>query len=176
MSQFQSECYLKDTLSFRFYNKDCSGKILEELDNVSQLDIETCINNSFVNLGDYSSQNTILLADQNEQYAKHVKASPQITIGSGFFFRGEFDAYDIKRAVCAAFKRQPVECKSTNKFGASFGYLTDPSSIERDDKLRKNAEERRLLKRDLILGIAIVIVLNIIAICVYRWVHKRKHQ
>ena len=50
----------------------------------------------------------------------HVKAAPQISIGSGFLFRGEFDAYDIKRAVCSAFKRQPIECKSSvNGFGFS---------------------------------------------------------
>ncbi len=32
------------------------------------------------------------------------------------------------------------------------------------------------MKKDLILGVIIVIVLNIFAICIYRWFHKKKMQ
>lgn len=35
MNRFQSECFLKDALSFRYYNKECSSKILEDFEDFS---------------------------------------------------------------------------------------------------------------------------------------------
>ena len=61
----------------------------------------------------------------------NVRAAPQISIGSGFLFRGEFDAFDIKHAICAAFKRKPLECRSSDK---GWQLVTDPAELAKLDE------------------------------------------
>lgn len=64
MDRFYQECYMKDTVSFRYYNKECSSKILADFEDISEFAINECINKSFVQPGDYSSENIILKEDQ----------------------------------------------------------------------------------------------------------------
>ena len=109
MLAFLEQCFDPETQYSKF-TSECSAKILLtlEIDNVK---INECINNSFATPGNFSSDNVLLARDQADEFSNRIRATPQVSIGQGFLYRGEFRAYDLKQAVCSAFRRQPPECR-----------------------------------------------------------------
>lgn len=79
-------------------------------------------------------------------------------------YRGEFLAYDIKRAVCSAFRRQPRECRSI-------------SSKSPEEENEENDRKARLVAASEVLIVAIgVILLNILVVFAYRYYQKEHRQ
>ena len=60
MNTFFDQCFDKDNTVFKYYNAECSNKVLQDLGVVSSKDIDECISGSFVVTGDYSSDNLLL--------------------------------------------------------------------------------------------------------------------
>ena len=79
----------------------CANKVMDKLD-IPVEEVNACINESFVETGDFDSYNRLLGADR--EFANHSGSnmSPSVTI-DGKPYLGKFKADDIYEAVCKSY-------------------------------------------------------------------------
>ena len=92
----------------------------EEVKNVNQ-----CVDSSFVNFANYTSENSILSADKNWSDGLGLKFHPSIVVNN-VTYQGDISGNQLAFAICAAFKEKPDECDLSWKIQAfTQGVLTD---------------------------------------------------
>ena len=64
MDKFYQKCFISEPTAFKNYNSDCSSQIFAEINDFSVESINDCIKNSFVEPGNYSTDNKLLAEDQ----------------------------------------------------------------------------------------------------------------
>ena len=77
---------------------------------ISPEEVNDCVENSFVEPGNYQSENRILKEDRKWQEIMRITSHPTISINN-HTYRGNFVGKDIAVALCASFKDRPDECK-----------------------------------------------------------------
>jgi hypothetical protein len=70
--------------------------------SIDSAKVQDCFDGSFKRRGDYESDNKILREDALMAKQFGIILHPQITINN-MTYRGDLDAYDIFRTVCAGF-------------------------------------------------------------------------
>lgn len=71
--------------------------------------INDCVDESYMSVGDTTSDNQILKDDRQWQYLMRVNSYPAITINNQTY-TGDFDGHDIAVALCASFQSRPKIC------------------------------------------------------------------
>ena len=77
--------------------------------NTSPLDIEKCVNNSFVEPGNFESDNKYLREDRKWQALMEIHTHPAVSINN-HTYHGDLDGQDVARALCASFQTRPEVC------------------------------------------------------------------
>ena len=72
--------------------------------------VQKCVNESFIEEGNYQSDNKYLREDRMWQYIMQVHEHPAITINN-HTYHGDFNGKDISHALCASFRERPDICK-----------------------------------------------------------------
>jgi len=75
----------------------------------SSKNITECVENSFVERGNYNSENMFLKEDLLWMRIMEVNTHPAITINN-HTYTGDMDGLDIAKAICASFKTRPQYC------------------------------------------------------------------
>lgn len=107
--------------SLERFNKDCSYHIMNEF-NMDTRAVDECFLSSFESRGNLQSDNLILKSDRAFSEKLGIVMHPAITINN-MTYRGDINGYDIFRAICVGFDKQPDVCQGDNVFNV----------IERDD-------------------------------------------
>lgn len=90
-------------------NRICSTNIINRDQVISIVDVDECIANSFVEKGNWSSDNKLLKEDADEIARLGIFFHPTLVIND-FSYRGELYGRDIFYAICSGFRKKPEEC------------------------------------------------------------------
>ena len=89
---------------------------------------------------------------------------PSITINN-ITYRGQLEGFDIFKAICAGFLDQPAICKGDNVYQVL-------SSENNSDLLYHKKPFIKVYH--IVAAIILVLLLNMVALCIYRKYQKRK--
>ena len=127
-------------------------------------EVDTCVENSFVEPGNYQSENLLLKEDRKWQSIMEITSHPTISINN-HTYHGNFIGKDIAIALCASFKERPDECKN-NQFLSKIG--TDKDYDNFDEDFIDHTE------RNLIIGAVSILLVNVCLIQQYRKSQKKQ--
>ena len=99
---------MNKTCPTKKFDSDCYKTSLEE-SSIDLKKIESCMNNSFTTPSNFSSDNTLLRSERDELVKAGIFFFPAVIINSQTM-RGDIEAEEVLRAVCAGFKEMPKEC------------------------------------------------------------------
>jgi hypothetical protein len=148
--------------SLERFNKECSYKIMQELEIETRL-IDECVLSSFVSRGNVQTDNKILRDDRAFAEKLGIVIHPAISINN-MTYRGDINGYDIFRAVCVGFSKAPEVCEGDNIFAV---IEVEDSGLQRPKK-----NFARLIH--VIATVVVVIAVNCLALWCYRRYTKRK--
>jgi len=131
--------------------------------SLDKIAVDRCFNAQFDNRG---REPVVTLLEEDRQWAKTfgINMHPSISINN-ITYRGDFNGFDIFKAICAGFLEQPEICKGDKVFQVL-------SSVNSSDLLY---HKRSLVKLfHIIAAVILVLLLNLAALCIYRKYQKRK--
>jgi hypothetical protein len=105
---FISLCIKTDPIYLSHYNEECSARALRNL-SIPEETIKTCVDSSFVNYGNWSSDNLIFREDSEMSRLIGIYHHPSLTINN-FTYRGNIEGKDVFYSICAGFQSRPNIC------------------------------------------------------------------
>ena len=144
------------------YQRNCSVKVMEKL-NLNVKAVDKCYEKQF----DFRGRTpivTILEEDRNWAKTFGINLHPAISINN-ITYRGQFEGFDIFKAICAGFLEQPEICKGDK-------VLQFFSLENTGDLLYRRRSVIKLFH--IVAAVIVVLLLNVLALCIYRKYQKRK--
>eukprot|EP00347_Sterkiella_histriomuscorum_P000300 403376411 len=162
---FQDQCFSKE-----LFGEKCSLDAMYQVGIVWASEIAECVNSSTLVTDFMNKQisvNTFLQADRKRRDELGLVINPGFVINN-MTYRGDIEATDIFRAVCAGFSTKPEICRSQNFAkidGTEFGNGDQQVNVHSEDHIKINHVYAMVF---------VVLMINVGLLCLYRIYHKQK--
>jgi hypothetical protein len=200
MFKYLEQCFVDDGLQAKSL-EDCYDWTTVKINGVEEVDnLNDCVNKSFEK--DIESDNIILHQDRVWATSVGLQLHPSIVINSKVFY-GDITGQNLAFAICRAYKEAPDECELSWKISVlKEGIVEDLDSIKlpelKDDYLKTEAEAsrgkplvvnkqsfdhptrvapiKRYNSREIYAAVAVVVLVNLAILVIYRRRMKKQEQ